>query len=225
MSMDSINSWVDEDEIKKIAGSLLSDDVEAKDWEATGFQGFAVPSDEVSVPQPENSEKARESAGRSLAEASELAKKAGILSNEDADEVTDSETVEEKKVVKPMTTSEEDRVHTAQVAAKGALGEMDDALRGPSGATGVCVVDRDGDVLHDSMGNAAWTRFVVLAAGMAEKPEGVGVFQRISGAQYLQMIPAATSRGGIVIGLLVPKPVSGEVAAKLAAEAVEIADR
>lgn len=220
MSMDSINSWVDEEEIKKIAGSLLSDDVEAKDWGAEHFQGFAVPNQVEADVKPEENVARRESAGRSLAEASALAKRAGLLSKE-----VKVEDVKKSEETNAVTSSEEDRLHVAQVSAKGALGEMDDALREPSGAVGVCVVDRDGDVLHDSMGNGAWTRFVVLAAGRAARPEIGGVYQRVSGGMYLQLIPAVTSRGGILIGLFLPRPVSGEVSKELAAKAVEIADR
>jgi len=182
MSTDSINSWVDLDEVKKIANSLLGEEPEAKDWEAV--EGGKVP----------------ESAERSLSEASAVVRRSSFSQSGGA---TDAE----------------------QTSKRGVLGAMDDALRGPSDATGVCVVDRDGDVLHDSMVNPAWTRYTVLAASMAESADGESVFQKVSGSNYLQLISANTSRGGILIGLLVPKPISSELVAELAVKAGEIADR
>lgn len=225
MSMDSINSWVDMDEVKKIANHLVNEQPEAKEWEAEDFQGFAI-ADEKSADGGEA--KARESAERSLAEASSLAKRAGLLrkDEDDGERAAEGRGGEDSEdPVERRFQDEDDRLHASQVSAPGALGKIDEAMRKSSGATGVCVVDRDGDVLHDSMGNEAWTRIAVLSAAMAATPEAGSVFQRVSGAGYLQLIPAATSRGGVVIGLLVPRPVLADVASDLAAKAEEIANR
>lgn len=217
--MDSINSWVDPDEVKRIAESLMADVEQEGDWETE--HSSAPAKEESKVPK----DVIRISAEKSLAEASKLASSSGMLSGDNKVKPA----LESKAAPAPvkLSTPKEltaDEKHDQQVKANGVLEKLDEWLRKETAATGVCMVDRDGDVLHSSMQNESWTRLVIASASMAENPDGKSIRLKVFGGANLQLIPVATSRGGIVIGILLGNPVAQNDAIELAKKSEQLAN-
>ncbi|MGJ8673129.1 hypothetical protein [Rubritalea sp.] len=70
---------------------------------------------------------------------------------------------------------------------------------------GLCVIDRDGDILHSAMPNEEWTQLSVSAATTGQRLESgrsMSVRMKVSAANYLQFIGVETARGPILVGLL-----------------------
>ncbi len=70
---------------------------------------------------------------------------------------------------------------------------------------GLCVIDRDGDVLHSAMPNDEWTKLAVSAATTGHRLEpgkSLSVRFKVSAANYLQFIGVTTARGPLLVGLL-----------------------
>ncbi|GAA5495635.1 hypothetical protein Rhal01_01814 [Rubritalea halochordaticola] len=210
--MDSINSWVDPEEVKRIAESLMADVEQEGDWEADHTQAVTVSAQK----QGGAKDVIRLSAEKSLAEASKLASTSGMLSREKKPAV--------KVEASPEVQTPVEDTHKQQVEAHGALEKLEQWIREETKATGVCVVDRDGDVLLSRMDNGAWQNLVIASAAMAEKPEEGSIRLRVSGGCHLQLIPAATSRGGILVGVLLGTPVAQKDAFELARKSEQIAN-
>ena len=73
---------------------------------------------------------------------------------------------------------------------------------------GVCVVDRDGDVLYASMPNQEWTNLTVSMATLGKRlQEGKSpsLRMKVAGGSFLQFIAVTTGRGPLLVGLLTEK--------------------
>lgn len=118
---------------------------------------------------------ARNFASKSLANASAQAKRAGIVANNPAE------------------------VRQADLPELGAW------LTDHAQCEGLCVVDRDGDVLHASMPNPEWTNLTVSAATSGhrlQEGKSQSVRMKVSAGRFLQFITVVTARGPLLIGLL-----------------------
>jgi hypothetical protein len=119
---------------------------------------------------------ARSKASKVLAKASELAQKAGLVEKASSEQVRQAEVPELATWLNENAQSE-----------------------------GLCVVDRDGDVLHSAMPNAEWTQLTVSAATTGHRLEpgkSLSVRFKVSVANYLQFIGVNTARGPLLVGLL-----------------------
>lgn len=158
--MESIKEWLDVEEVKRLAESLLR-----------GQGQVLEPKSEAASPA-DNPVRLR--AEKTLAEVSERAKRSGV-------------------------------VETRAVARPHQLPGLDTWLHGHSKVLGMCVVDRDGDVLHDSMPNPSWTRLAELTARSGLDEMTPAIFrQKVTADDYLQLIAIKTARGSLLIGLLTP---------------------
>ncbi|MFC4993087.1 hypothetical protein [Rubritalea tangerina] len=156
--MDSINPWLDVEELNRLAKALMEPVSESSKRE-----------DKV-----EASSVARSTAGKVLAQASALAKKAGILAQ----------------------TKEEVR-HAL-------LPELGEWLYNNAKCRGLCVVDRDGDVLHAAMPNPEWTQLAISAAterNLSAAAQVPNIRIRVTANSYMQFIRVQTARGPLLVGL------------------------
>lgn len=86
-----------------------------------------------------------------------------------------------------------------------ALPELGEWLYSNARCEGLCVVDRDGDVLHKAMPNPEWTKLTVLAAttGQGIDPSNSpNIRLKVRANGYLQFIAVETARGALLVGLL-----------------------
>ncbi|MFC5051022.1 hypothetical protein ACFPK9_10385 [Rubritalea spongiae] len=70
---------------------------------------------------------------------------------------------------------------------------------------GLCVIDRDGDILHSAMPNEEWTHLAVIAATDGRRLEAgrsMSLRMKVSAKNYLQFIGVNTVRGSLLVGLL-----------------------
>jgi len=155
--MDSINPWLDVDELNRLAKALMApaDAQQPTNPEASKTEGL-IPS----------------SVSKVLAKASEMAKRAGVIT---------------------------------PVVRKAALPELGDWLNVHARCQGLCVVDRDGDVLQAAMPNDEWTKLTVLAATTGhplEKGKSPSLRLKVAAGSFLQFIGVMTARGPLLVGLL-----------------------
>lgn len=93
----------------------------------------------------------------------------------------------------------------APVVRQAALPELADWLQTHARCQGLCVVDRDGDVLHASMPNDEWTKLTVLAATTRhplEDGKSPSLRLKVAAGSFLQFIRVVTGRGPLLVGLL-----------------------
>jgi hypothetical protein len=155
--MDSINPWLDVDELNRLAKALMApaDAQQSTKLEASKTEG-SIPSSVSNV----------------LAKASEMAKRAGVIN---------------------------------PVVRKAALPELGDWLNAHARCQGLCVVDRDGDVLQAAMPNNEWTKLTVSAATKGhrlEKGKSPSLRLKVAAGSFLQFISVMTARGPLLVGLL-----------------------
>lgn len=120
---------------------------------------------------------AQSKASKVLAKASQLAQKAGLVS----------------------------APAVSEVPRQAELPELATWLSTHAKCEGLCVIDRDGDILHSAMPNAEWTQLAVSAATTGHRLEAgksLSVRFKVSAANYLQFIGVNTARGPLLVGLL-----------------------
>ncbi|MEO1858250.1 MAG: hypothetical protein ABGY95_12915 [Rubritalea sp.] len=155
--MDSLNPWLDVDELDRLAKALMAP------AEAQQYKKAEAPKSEGLI---------RSSASKVLAKASEIAKRAGVI---------------------------------APVVRQAALPELVEWLNTHARCLGLCVVDRDGDVLQAAMPNDEWTQLTVSAATTGHRlDEGKSHSLRlkVAAGSFLQFISVVTARGPLLVGLL-----------------------
>mgnify|MGYP000106103230 CR=1 FL=1 len=153
--MDTINPWLDVDELNRLANALIQ------------------------PVQKKKADPARNFASKSLAKASEQAKRAGIVT--------------------PAATAAPSEVRQAD------LPELGTWLTDNARCEGLCVVDRDGDVYHSAMPNKEWTNLTVSAATKGQRLEegkSPSVRMKVAAGLFLQFITIGTDRGPLLVGLL-----------------------
>lgn len=153
--MDSINPWLDVDELNRLTKALME------------------PAKEEAPQKEFSDDVVRSVASTALAKASDIAKRAGVIATP--------------------------RVRQA------ILPELGEWLYTNAKCFGLCVVDRDGDVLHAAMPNTEWTQLTVSIAtkGQVEESDNaMSVRIKVSSNRYLQFIRVVTARGPLLVGLL-----------------------
>ncbi len=183
--MDSIHSWVNEEEVKRLAEGLGGSPKNNKRWTNNAKQ-VAVPTKQVTVNKVAKTElvsdiqRVQANAKVTLAEASAMAKATGLISS--ANKKTDS-------------------------VASSSLGtfELVEKMFSEEYATdGICVIDRDGDVLYDTLENASLTQFsksIMVGSNLMSVAEGEFGNMRIKATAetVLEYISIRSTRGPIVI--------------------------
>lgn len=251
--MDSINSWINEDEVRKLADDLSSSPEAVKDWRANNFDGFAIPEKQGEVAKQvggksevagsEIADEVRESKSSSLAGASAMAASAGLLNAkksevklvEEVKEVKDTsdslaaviaadKVVDPKVTVKvdaeekspscdhyleavPVSVNEKVTVDLPEVHSSKGVGtfeRIDQQLSKTVKANGICVIDRDGDVLYSSLKNQGLVAFTIeTMMGSSLMKIGEGEFGnirvKISSGEYLEFVSVMSTRGVLVL--------------------------
>ena len=155
--MDSINSWLDVEELDRLAKALIAPASAQQNKKNEGSESERL---------------IRGSASQALAKASEMAKRAGLISS---------------------------------TARQAALPELGNWLRNNARCQGLCVVDRDGDVLHSAMPNDEWTKLTVMANAPPHpvaEGKSPSVRLKVASESFLQFISVLTARGPLLVGLL-----------------------
>lgn len=255
---DSINSWINEEEVRKLAEDLSASPETVKEWRANDFDGFAIPEKQGQVinrgkeVEEDLSEEVKANTALSLAGASAMAASAGLLSS--VKTVSESVVLKDVASEKPLgltnlsqngaelcdhslhaipvnlaegVSRELPRVNPAKEL--GTFEEIDRQLSKTVNGKGICVIDRDGDVLYSSMVNKNLVAFTVDTM-MGTSLTGIddGQFENIriklSSGNYLEFISVKSTRGVLVLSTLVNHVLSGENVKLVAADVLKIAN-
>lgn len=174
-----------------------------------------------------------------LAQAKELAEKSGAIGRTDAvSSISENtETVTEQQIEQvELSSPEEQAVQQNQeiesnqaktpTQSTGALAELDSWLSNELKSDGLCVIDRDGDVLYDRMDNSAWRSLAVSLCKnakclhlAAEGEQSSHTHIKITGNKYLQLVTAASDYGLVTLGILLEKPLTEGSVVSIASKA------
>ena len=253
--MDSINSWINEDEVRKLAEELTStpkdlakleedNDDTSKDFaESLKPKNIVKPSQSsieeilnekendfdgsVRIPNELKAEKAlrqanpdeliipkaiKEEKVLSLAKASVMAASLGLIkekSSSEADTVTlcDSalHTVPADLDIRERTPTSAIEVHSEK--GIGTFEEIDSKLSSLVSANGVCVIDRDGDVLYSSLKNEKLVSFTIEAMAssklMLTKEGEVGTVRlKLMADNFIEFVAVKSTRGVLVLSMV-----------------------
>ena len=306
--MDSINSWINEDEVRKLAEDLSASPEEAKEWRDNNFDGFAIPDQ-----QGESSKKAesnveditqevKESKSSSLAGASAMAASSGLFSvkkdreHDVAKKLLEEATAEKAKVAAfmndvarakevidyknksndvktgvdaqvaesvsqpsmeggsvetdvdhvaalpatcdhsfntvPVNVADNAKVILPSVHAEKGLGtfeQIDKQLTNTVKAKGICVIDRDGDVLYSSMKNAGLVAFTVdsmVDTKLMRTQDGEfgNIRVKVSAGEYMEFVSVKTTRGVLILAASMDHVLGSKNAEYVAGDVLKIAN-
>jgi len=278
--MDSINSWIDEDEVRKLAADLTASPVAVEEGKRDDFEGFAIPekqgegsntTDDKKVElSSENdidkevetatdiAEEVKEIKSSSLAGASAMAASAGLLGKNkyETKEVEAIKVVEPLKeaiaVTKlvgsdiatlpplcdhclnevPVNVDENARVSLPSVHPDKELGtfeQIDKQLAKTVKANGICVIDRDGDVLYSSMENqnlVAFTIDAMMGTRLIRTQEGEfgNIRVKIAAGEYLEFVSVKSTRGVLILAASMDHVLGNTNAQYVAGDVLKIAN-
>lgn len=271
--MDSINSWINEDEVRKLAEYLSASPEVAKEWKESDYDGFAIPEKQGrEVAESEGqSEIAQEMKGKksdSLAGASALAASAGLLgngkSNGNSDAISDAEAKEipvkkaavsvsthdlESSISKshegvlpplcdhslnevPVNVGDRTRRDLPSINTDKELGtfeKIDEQLTKTVKSNGICVIDRDGDVLYSSMKNWSLVAFTIdsmMESKLMETRDGEfgNIRMKFAAKHFLEFISVHSTRGVLVMAISMDQILGDQNAKYVAGDALKIAN-
>ncbi|MGJ8656331.1 MAG: hypothetical protein ACSHX6_07765 [Akkermansiaceae bacterium] len=275
--MDSINSWINEDEVRKLAEDLAASPEVSKEWRDNNFDGFAIPEKQGEITkqlvekEEDIAQAVKDIKSSSLAGASAMAASAGLLGGkksevseiikggeaevaveavkekeeskvvESAREVSKSEdeyiaklpaTGDHSLNVVPVNVEGRAKVKLTTVHPEKELGtfeQIDKQLASTVKAKGICVIDRDGDVLYSSLKNENLVAFVVDAMMgtklmRTQEREFGNIRLKISAREYLEFISVKSTRGVIILAASMDHVLGSKNAEYVAGDMLKIAD-
>jgi len=196
--MDPLEPWIDASAVRRLAESLLADNREPEVADSpdagfgTEFVGFAS-----AAPQPP-------ALPVTVAELP-------------ADEVFETELDAPLPPVEPVVPVEPLPPGRGPLLVR--LARFRDALIRHTGARGVFILDREGKPV---MEDPAYTRMHFLARSLAQAYRPVAgqagnVHVKIGANEVLEVVPVETPFGWLVLGTVVPRPLTAVVVAEIAA--------
>ena len=227
--MNPIESWVDVDELRRMADVLLSSpDSEEKPSEAlddavfgSSFEGYEVQGEPAASASPEDKDEPVEASARhSLAAARELARRGGLLDNQAPGKSEESRLEENdaSSEIAASATPAEDLItdETRIVTQFRPLGPwLQEAVR----ASSYFILNREGEVVAGGLKNDSAklyrvARTVAQAVYTANRHAATAALGnlhiKISPAVVMEVIPVNTSQGSLILGILVPRPLSAQ---------------
>ncbi len=258
--MDSINSWINEEEVRQLADDLTASPEVVRAWQSGGEGGFAIPErqGDASATDLEDEDVAEEikvSHSVSLASASAMAASAGLLGGGKL--ADDSEVVKVEERIASVVVEEvvgddslvtlcDDCINTvpcdlgggSEVVSPGVhagkeLGtfeQIDRQLAKTVRTGGICVIDRDGDVLYSSMANDRLVAFTVDSM-MDTKLMGVGdgefgnICLKLSAVEYLEFVSVKSTRGVLILAASLEHVLGSKNAGYVAGDVLKIANQ
>lgn len=242
--MESINSWINEDEVRKLAEELTAAPVEKKqvqESQTDDNDGFAVIKKQVEVPKipvvkSEIPQAFLDKNSNSLAEASAMAASVGLIGKVSkpmesstgmpiigADHYLDSV---------PVCIDENARFSVPSLHPDKRMGtfeEIDIQLTKTVKAKGICVIDRDGDVLYSSLKNQNLLAFIVetmMGSKLMQTQEGEfgNIRIKMSAGEYLEFISVKSTRGVLILAVSMEHVLGNTNAQYVASDVLKIAD-
>ena len=252
--MDPIQSWLDADEVRRMAEDLMAPVARINQDSDTGFgenfEGFTgEKSEENESPQEASSptnvvvetegipdiefvsseqnthDSVKVGVGSLLADARRLAEGSGMLSSipsnspvrvEVSDKVPDSET----------STKAHSVVSEDEDLLSGRLQKFNYLLRGQAGVRGMFLMDSEGEILMDEIGNVKLIQLVrsLVKASNTGVSGSESVHVKIAASTTLEMIPCESRHGQLTLGVICPEPLGVDVIEKISSHLAEVVD-
>jgi len=272
--MDSINSWINEDEVRKLAEELTTapKDVAKPEEGIDDTKGFAEsvkvkeivkPSQSsiqeilnektndsdgaVRIPNELKAEKAlrqaspeelmipkeiKEQKVSSLAKASVMAASLGLIKEKpDSDDAALCDSALHA-IPASIDTGEETPVSSAKVHSEKEIGtfdEIDKELSSLVSANGICVIDRDGDVLYSSLKNDKLASFTIDAMTnsklmLTEEGEVGNVRLKLTADNFIEFVAVKSTRGVILLSTVLKDTLGKQKAEEVGKQMLRIAN-
>jgi len=227
--MNPIESWVDVDELRRMADALLLSPDSEEEPSTTSdeavfgsrFEGYEAQGASAAKTSPkDHAEPVEESARHSLAAARELAQRGGLLTKRALSKGEQSRGAEHatKSAVTASTAPVAHRKpDNAQIIAQ--LKPLGPWLKEAVQASSYFILNREGVVIaggleDDSAKLYRVARTVAQAVYTANRHAGAAAVGnlhiKISPATVMEVIPVNTSEGSLILGILVPRPLSAQ---------------
>lgn len=241
--MDAIHSWIDEEEVTRLAEKLSTTPERMKDWKKLDSDGFAIPEKQgehesaeeiLAEEQPTPlSEKTLVQQRSLLAGASQMAKSAGLIHSEKDPVILEDikkqsteevlEQIEAKEVERPINN----KSISANPSEKGTFVIVQELFSNELNDAGLCIIDRDGDVLYDSFQNLGLTHFTVnvmkTSSLMQINDEEVGSLRiKHSAFEIIEFLSVKSSRGVVLVAARLRKGLGVEQRQKIAQDLRQI---
>jgi hypothetical protein len=204
--MDTVRSWLDANEVRRLAEGLMEPSHEKEISESDAgydekFEGYThrtVPSESDSVASP------RASVTNALAAARKVAEGSGMLQASSGG--IDPEQ-EDKKQAQPLDLSELDQAVILSHSKKWAE---------QFGLSSLILMGADQEVVFDTLENRMLTK---MARKLAKStPESGNLFVKVGAEACLQVVEISTAYGSLSLGSLVVAPLSGDRLVQLTAK-------
>ena len=282
--MDSINSWINEDEVRKLAEDLTAEPQEKPKLEEESnddVEGFAFPEKQGEVSQQTDeaklgSDEVKATRSSSLASASAKATSVGLIGKnkleiKEIEAIEMPEIVEEpiqKTVVKervavsmlhhdPVVSNPavsgvvsehplcDQLIHQVPMSVSGVpqgtlpvvhpekeLGtfeQIDQQLTNTVKANGICVIDRDGDVLYSSIRNPGLVSFAietVTGSNLMETESGEfgNIRMKMTAGEFLEFVSVKSTRGVLILVASMENVLGNSNAQHVAGDILDIAN-
>lgn len=263
--MDSINSWINEEEVRQLADDLTASPEVVKEWQGSDVDdGFAIPErqGDASVSGVEQmvvvddvAEEIKVSQAASLAGASAMAASAGLLGGGKFVRDSEVDKVEERIASGVNVLVEGDDSHVTlcddcintvpgdlsvgvgdvspSVHAEKQLGtfeQIDRQLAKTVRTRGICVIDRDGDVLYSSMENDSLVAFTIdsmMDTNLMRVAEGEfgNICLKLSAVEYMEFVSVKSTRGVLVLAASLEHVLGSKNAGYVAGDVLKIANQ
>jgi hypothetical protein len=214
---------MDEDEVRRLAEELTVAPVvkvKAEKPKNDDIEDFALAKkqNEISRKSENKSEEVQAmKANKSslLAEASAMAASVGLIGKSVAP-------TKENEVINASIVHPEKEIGTFE--------EIDIQLTNSVKAKGICVIDRDGDVLYSSLQNHSLVAFIIhsmMGTKLMQTEEGEfgNIRIKISAGEYLEFVSVKTTRGVLVLAVAMDHVLGNTNAQYVAGDVLKIADQ
>jgi hypothetical protein len=222
--MESINSWMDENEVRKLAEELTAAPVlkvVAEKLQNDDNDDFVLAKKQNEISRKyevkfEEVQAMKASKSSILAEASAMAVSVGLIGKSIAPTTTEVE------AISPSMVNPEKEIGTFE--------EIDIQLTNSVKAKGICVIDRDGDVLYSSLQNHSLVAFIIYSMMgtklmQTEDGEFGNIRIKISAGEYLEFVSVKTTRGVLVLAVAMDHILGNTNAQYVAGDVLKIADQ
>lgn len=248
--MDSINSWINEAEVRKLADDLTSTakiSVKSDDEGDFGADESLDTSKSKAVKEEVNLVNVDKSL--SLASACARAASAGLLDSKKPSSSSPSSSVERNvqdvsaqapplcdhflnAIPVNIDTREKTPLNVPELHSKkgaGTFGDIDKLLTESVQANGICVIDRDGDVLYSSLENQYLVVYTVdtmkKSKLMFTKDGEVGHLRlKLSANDFFEFVSVKSTRGVIVLGAKMKDSLTSKGVKQVAEDVLRIAN-
>lgn len=207
--MDTVRSWLDANEVRRLAEGLMepSREKEISESDAGDNEKFEGYTDEETQPESDSIASPRASVSNALAAARKVAEGSGMLQKSSA-EVDPKQEIKKQVQALSLSDLEEAAIlnHSGKWAEKFGLNSL-------------ILMGKDQEVTFDTLDNKMLTQ---MARKLAKStPKSGNLFVKVGAEACLQVVEISTAYGSVTLGSLVVAPLSADQLLQLSAQVIQ----